>query len=319
MIRRGAWFAVMLALCLPPAFAQRQNGNSHRERPQARHNNGEMRRAERGAGQRSDMRGERQREPRSIPPRRDFVRPQTPHGREFRAPNRQFPPYPDNREMRRFPNNPNGAARPEYRGSPFPGRTYRQPAYPRDARPNYPRPNDPGMAAPRPAYPVQGAGQGNAAPNRQLYPTREYAPPGHLGAWLNQNRGVPLQQQEQQLRKNPNFNRLPQADQQRLVRQLHRMDQMPEAQRERRLARSEALERLSPEQRARVDQSARAWRSLPADRQAMMKGAFQDLRHVPPDQRQMVLNSGQYRNRFSPEERGILSNLLRVEPYRPPQ
>ena len=51
----------------------------------------------------------------------------------------------------------------------------------------------------------------------------------------------------------------------------------------------------------------------------MMKEAFRNLREVPPDQRQTVLNSSRYQSAFSPEERGILSNMLRVEPYEPPR
>jgi hypothetical protein len=50
-----------------------------------------------------------------------------------------------------------------------------------------------------------------------------------------------------------------------------------------------------------------------------MRNAFRDLRSVPPDQRPMVLNSNRYQNMFSPDERGILSDMLRVEPYEPPQ
>jgi hypothetical protein len=76
---------------------------------------------------------------------------------------------------------------------------------------------------------------------------------------------------------------------------------------------------LSPQERAQVQDSARRWTTLPADRQTMMKGAFRDLRAVPPDQRETVLNSARYQNAFSPEERGILSNMLRVEPYEPPR
>lgn len=146
-----------------------------------------------------------------------------------------------------------------------------------------------------------------------------YARPGHLGSWLNQNRGIPLQQQEKILRKDPSFNRLPQATQQRLVQQLHQVDQMPEAQRERRLARAENLERMTPQERAQVQEAGRRWTQLPTDRQTAMRSAFRDLRGVPPDQRQTVLNSGQYQRAFSPEERGILSKMLSVEPYEPPQ
>jgi hypothetical protein len=32
-----------------------------------------------------------------------------------------------------------------------------------------------------------------------------------------------------------------------------------------------------------------------------------------------VLNSSRYQNAFSPEERSVLSDMLRVEPYEPPQ
>jgi hypothetical protein len=179
------------------------------------------------------------------------------------------------------PQNAPGAVHPAMPGSVYPGQAYGRPAYP---------------------------GVGGA-----------YAPPGHLGAWLNAHRGVPAQDQERMLRNDPSFSRLPQGQQQRLMQQFNRVDQMPEAQRERRLARAENLERLSPQQRTQVQDSARRWTTLPADRQTAMKSAFRDLRNVPPDQRSTVLNSARYQNAFSPEERGILSNMLTVEPYQPPR
>jgi hypothetical protein len=58
---------------------------------------------------------------------------------------------------------------------------------------------------------------------------------------------------------------------------------------------------------------------LPPDRQTMMRNAFRDLRAVPLDQRSMVLNSSRYQGQFSPQERGILSDVLRVEPYEAPR
>ena len=143
------------------------------------------------------------------------------------------------------------------------------------------------------------------------------AQPGHLGDWLNRHQGLPLQKQEQLLRSDPSFNRLAPATQQRLVQQLHQLDKMPQAQRERRLARSEMLERMSPQQQMQVRQAGRRFEALPADRQAKVKQAFRDLRSVPLDQRDTVLNSQRYQNLFTPDERGILSNLLRAEPYEP--
>jgi hypothetical protein len=119
------------------------------------------------------------------------------------------------------------------------------------------------------------------------------------------------------LRGDPSFRRLPPTEQQRVVQQLHQVDQLSEEQRQRRLARAEMIDRLPPQQRMQINLSARRWAALPVDRQAIMKRAFQDLRAVPLDQRPTVLNSARYQGVFSPEERGILSDMLRVEPYQP--
>jgi Protein of unknown function (DUF3106) len=202
------------------------------------------------------------------------------------------------------PNNSNNSTKPPSQAGPQyqtrpQGNPMQRPA------PNY--------ATPRPAYP--GAPYGT--PARPAYSNPGYAPPGHLGDWLNQHRGQPVQDQERMLRSDPNFNRLPPADQQRLVQQLHSVDQMPEDQRQRRLARAEALEHMSPQDRMRLNMSGQRLAGLAPDRQTLVKNAFRDLRGVPLDQRQMVLNSSRYQGVFTPEERGILSDFLRAEPYEP--
>jgi hypothetical protein len=156
-----------------------------------------------------------------------------------------------------------------------------------------------------------------AAPRSSVHIYPGAASPGHLGDWLNQHRGLPAQEQERMLRGDPSFYRLPSADQQRLLQQLHRVNQMPEEQRQRTLARTEALEHMSPQERMSLNLSGRRLAALPPDRQALVKRAFQDLRSVPLDQRQTELNSSRYQSLFSPEERGILSDMLRVEPYQP--
>jgi hypothetical protein len=170
----------------------------------------------------------------------------------------------------------------------------------------------------RPAYPAApyvGPGYG-----RQVYRGSGAAntpPAGHLGDWLNQHRNLPVQDQERVLRNDPSFTHLPAQDQQRLMQQLHQVNQLPEEQRQRRLARAEIIEHLSPQERMQINLSSRRWAALPVDRQTLMKGAFRDLRAVPLEQRQMVLNSSRYQGVFSPEERGILSDMLRAEPYEP--
>jgi hypothetical protein len=184
-----------------------------------------------------------------------------------------------------YPTPHSAYSRPGYPGSGYPGPSYRDPGHSRPTYPGY-------------APPVQG-------------------PSSPLGNWLNQHHNLPAQEQERILRGDPNFRRLPPSEQQRVVQQLHQVDQLSEEQRQRRLARAEMIDRLPPQQRMQINLSARRWAALPVDRQAIMKRAFQDLRAVPLDQRPTVLNSARYQGVFSPEERGILSDMLRVEPYQP--
>jgi hypothetical protein len=155
----------------------------------------------------------------------------------------------------------------------------------------------------RPAYP------GYAPPAQ--------GPPGHLGDWLNQHHNLPVQEQERVLRGDPSFHRLPAAEQQRVIEQLHQVNQLSDAQRQRRLARAEIIEHLSPQERMQINLSARRWAELPVDRQALMKQAWLELREVPLAQRPTEINSARFQGVFTPEERGILTDMLRVEPYQP--
>lgn len=190
------------------------------------------------------------------------------------------------------------------------------PYRPAPANPNAGRPAYPQNGYPNTARPPQPYGAPLGAQARPYY-NQNSAPPNHLGDWLNQHRGQPLEQQERTLRNDPNFNRLPAGEQQRLLQQLHRVDQMPEDERQRRLGRAEMLEHLSPQQRLQVNDSFRRMATLPPDRRSAITSAFRDLRAVPPDQRPMVLNSSRYQSQFSPDERGMLNDMLRVEPYEP--
>jgi phage-related protein len=189
-------------------------------------------------------------------------------------------------------------------------------------------PGIPATTAPRSAYP--GSTYSGAASPSSTYQNPGYsrsispgnttsgnATSGHLGAWLNEHRTQPVQEQERILRSDPSFKRLNPAVQQRLVQQLHQVNQLPEQQQQRRLARANALEHMSSQDRTSVNLSARRWAALAPERQALMRNAFRDLRKVPTDQRQTVLYSNRYQGAFSPDERGILTDLLRAEPYEP--
>lgn len=153
---------------------------------------------------------------------------------------------------------------------------------------------------------------------RPALPGASTQPSGHLGAWLNEHRNQPVTEQERTLRNDPSFQRLNPNAQQKVVQQLHQVNQLTPEQQQRRLGRTEMLERLTPQERMQVNASQRRWAALPQDRQVLVRKAFHDLGGVPLEQRQTVLNSSRYAGVFTPEERGILTNLLRVEPYRQP-
>jgi hypothetical protein len=220
------------------------------------------------------------------------------------------------------PSASHGPGQPAYRGP-----AYGVPAY-RGAPPGYaPRPYS---AAPN-RFPTTPIAPG--APPRPIYGPVPYpaprgpysAPPGnvggvggpHLGNWLQSHQGQSFAGQENALRREPGFNRLPQPQQQRLIDRLHQLNTMPPQQRQRTLGRIENMERLSPDRRQAVRNSAQELGSLDPARQQQVRGAFRVLREMPPGQREQVLNSPAYRSMYNDRERQMLGNLLSVEPYSP--
>lgn len=179
------------------------------------------------------------------------------------------------------------------------------------------------------AQPLSPAPQNSPENSGQGYPARRnpYAPPPpanlgrgnqqHLPGWLQSHSGQSFASQEQSLRQEPGFNRLPQPQQQRLIDRLHQLDTMPPQRRERTLGRIENLERLSPERRQQVRSSAQELSAMPEERRAQVRGAFRSLRDLPPEEREQQLNSAAARGQYTEHERQILSNLLSVEPYQP--
>lgn len=345
-LRAVALTAALLAVCVPGVRGQHRGGESSGRAPHF-----SDRRPQPAAPGREQGRGWQQNQRPAGRPEAgqpyDGGRPQqsgpryAPYGQPYRVPYGQQPmPYAGQRNgfaepLRSVPSErPDGyrpayraegaqQGRPEYRGGR--GNNSRPGSYDNNAgagpnhgsqgvRPRYnpgPRLNE-GSQAGR-------ANENNGTPGSRPGPASPVMPPGHLGSWLTQHRDLPLQKQEQLLRGDPSFSRLPAADQQRLMSQLRAVNQMPAQQRDRRLERAEAIERLSPQDRAHLSQTSRSYKALPPDRQALVKRAFQDLRGVPLDQRQTVLNSARYQGVFTPQERGILSDFLRVEPYEPQQ
>ncbi len=185
--------------------------------------------------------------------------------------------------------------------------------------------------ASKPANPQNGKAQGNGKEQGQYVPRPAFnagpaemrpgvnngARPGHLGEWLNNHQNLSPQQQEEQLRREPGFNRLSPDQQARVLNRLRTLDSRPPEQRQRMIQRNEMFENLSPAQKADVRNSAGTLGQMQPERQAMVRRAFNDLRQIPPDQRAAILNSARFSQTFSPEERHVLGSLLSIEPYQP--
>ena len=139
----------------------------------------------------------------------------------------------------------------------------------------------------------------------------------HLPQWFAQHGGLPVDQQEQALRREPGFARLPPEQQQHLVDRLHRLNLEPPAQRQRMLDRNERFEALPPERQQEVRGAGQALAQMAPERRDAVRQAFRDLRNLPVEDRVNALNSARFQAEYSPQERTVLNNLLSIEPYQP--
>lgn len=141
----------------------------------------------------------------------------------------------------------------------------------------------------------------------------------HLPQWFASHQGLDPAQQENALRREPGFARLPEGQQQQLINRLHRLDTAPPAQRQRMLERNERFELLPPERQNEIRGASQALAQMPPERRDVLRQAFRELRALPPEQRVNALGSARFQAEYSPGERSVLGNLLSIEPYHPLQ
>ena len=139
----------------------------------------------------------------------------------------------------------------------------------------------------------------------------------HLPEWFAQHQGLPPERQEEALRHEPGFDRLPEGQQQQLIDRLHRLNMEPPAQRQRMLQRNERFEALPPERQQEIRAAGQVLGQMSPDRRDAVRQAFRDLRNLPVEERGNALNSARFQAEYSPQERSVLSNLLSIEPYQP--
>ncbi len=136
---------------------------------------------------------------------------------------------------------------------------------------------------------------------------RLHGPGPHQGDWLRNHQGLSPEQQEQALRSDPGFQKLPAQRQQQLMNQLQRFNRLTPEQRQTMLQRMETWEHLTPEQRQQARMVWDRFRQLPDDRRQAVHQAYQRLLNMPPEQRQRVMSSDRFRSMFNDDERGIIA------------
>jgi len=138
----------------------------------------------------------------------------------------------------------------------------------------------------------------------------------HLPEWMEQHRGMTLEQQQAALDREPGFRELPLQTQMQMHQRLAQLNAMTPEMRARTLAHTEAMERLSPAQRSQVRGVMQQLGSLPQDQRRQVIRSFRDLRMLPPQERMGLVNSPRY-GWMNYQQRTALINLIVIAPMLP--
>lgn len=156
-----------------------------------------------------------------------------------------------------------------------------------------------------------------SADNRGHKDQNNHMPPGRAqnngprpGQWLRQHLNEPPQQQQREMQKDPDFQRLSPDQQERLRQRLNQFNSLPPEQRERKLHTLQQIESMPPDRQQLLRNSLQDFRQLPDDRRRQVRRAWNSLRQMPPEQQQQVLNSDRFRSTFNDQERSTLKGLL---------
>ena len=134
----------------------------------------------------------------------------------------------------------------------------------------------------------------------------------HIGQWLKKNQNLSVDQQEQALRADPEFQKLPQQQQQHLIDRLHQFNDLPPQQRQRMLTRMDAFEHLTPEQQQQARQIFGQIRQLPEERRQQFRRGIRQLADAPAEQRAGILESPDFRNNYTDNERDLMHQIVQL-------
>ena len=134
----------------------------------------------------------------------------------------------------------------------------------------------------------------------------------HIGQWLKKHQNLTVDQQEQALRSDPEFQKLPAQQQQHLIDRLHEFNDLPPQQRQRMLTRMDAFEHLTPEQQKQAREIFGQVRQLPDDRRQMFRRGVRQLADAPAEQRATILESPDFHNNYSDNERDLMRQIVQL-------
>ncbi len=161
------------------------------------------------------------------------------------------------------------------------------------------------VGPPRGFRPFQGKGPAWRGPGGQ-----RRAP--HIGQWLKKNQDLPVDQQEQKLRDDPDFQKLPPQQQQHLIDRLHQFNSLSPQQRQRMLTRMDAFEHLTPEQQQQARQIFGEVRQMPEDRRQQFRKGIRQLADASAEQRTAMLDSPEFRNAYNDKERDLMGQIVKL-------
>lgn len=135
----------------------------------------------------------------------------------------------------------------------------------------------------------------------------------HAGQWLRNILALPLEQRQQALESDPQFQQLPADRQQQLRERLAQFSSLSADKQQRILDRMDRFGHLSPEQQQQARQLFHQFRELAPERRSAVMKAYRALRNLAPAARQRILGSPQYQQGFSDDERSLLMGFTDLD------
>jgi hypothetical protein len=132
------------------------------------------------------------------------------------------------------------------------------------------------------------------------------------GEWLKEHRNQPVQEQKNELQKDPRFQKLSPDQQQRMMQRLDHFNSLPPARKDHVISTMERFDQMPPEQQSRVKALFSQFRMLPVDRKLALRQGFARLRRLKPQERQPAIDSQEFKSQYSDSERDLLRGMTEL-------